>query len=63
VTDAWNESAPVRRRRAETEHRNYGPPLVLTYDKVADRFMRVQYDPNFGRNREPGLLEKRDLLD
>jgi type III restriction enzyme len=49
--------------KSRTEHREYGRALILTYDKIADRFMRVEYDAAFGRNREVGLLEKRDLLD
>ena len=51
------------RRRGRTEHRDYGRVLILTYDKVADRFIQVEYDAALGRNREIGLLERRNLLE
>jgi type III restriction enzyme len=49
--------------KSRTEHRAYGRALILTYDTVADRFTRVEFDPALGRNREVAAFEVRDLLD
>ena len=48
--------------KSRTEHRVYGRALILTYDTVADKFIRVEFDPALGRNREVAVFEARDLL-
>lgn len=47
---------------SRTEHREYGRALMLRYDGRADRFIRVEYAPDTGRNREVGPLDARDLV-
>ena len=48
--------------KSRTEHREYGRALMLSYDRAADRFLRVEYSPDTGRNREMGPLRPEDLI-
>ena len=48
--------------KSRTEHREYGRALMLTYDVERDRFLKVEYAAEFGRNREVGPLRPDDLL-
>jgi type III restriction enzyme len=48
--------------KSRTEHREYGRALMLRYDAIADRFIRVEYAPDVGRNREVGPLQPEDLV-
>lgn len=48
--------------KSRTEHKEYGRALMLTYDMRADRFIRVEYAPDLGRNREIGPLAPGDLV-
>ncbi len=48
--------------KSRTEHREYGRALMVSYDRAADRFLRVEYAPEIGRNREVGPLRQDDLL-
>lgn len=48
--------------KSRSEHREYGRALMLTYDVQADRFIRVEFAPDLGRNRELGPLRGADML-
>jgi hypothetical protein len=48
--------------KSRTEHREYGFALMVSYDGCADRFLRIEYAPEIGRNREVGPLRPEDLL-
>lgn len=48
--------------KSRTEHREYGRALMISYDRDADRFIRVEYAPDMGRNKEVGTLRGLDLL-
>ena len=48
--------------KSRTEHREYGRALMLSYDRAADRFFRVEYSPDTCRNREVGPLRPEDLI-
>ena len=48
--------------KSRTEHREYGRALMMSYDRDADRFIRVEYAPDLGRNKEIGVLRGVDLL-
>lgn len=48
--------------KSRTEHREYGRALMVSYDRAADRFIRVEYAPDIGRNREVGPLRQDDLV-
>jgi hypothetical protein len=48
--------------KSRTEHRKYGRALMLAYDRQSDRFFKVEYAPDIGRNREVGLLRWEDLV-
>ena len=48
--------------KSRTEHREYGRALILTYDKVDDRFFRVEFDAGLGRNREVAPFRLDDLI-
>jgi hypothetical protein len=47
--------------KSRTEHREYGRALILTYDNGADRFIRVEFDPVLGRNREARTCPRNPL--
>lgn len=49
--------------KSRTEHREYGRAVMLRYDIRADRFIRVEYAPEFGRNKEVGPFRAEDLLE
>lgn len=48
--------------KSRSEHREYGRALMLRYDAPADRFIRVEFAPDLGRNRELGPLGETDLV-
>jgi hypothetical protein len=48
--------------KSRTEHREYGRALMVTYDTERDRFLKVEYAADVGRNREVGPLKSDDLL-
>ena len=48
--------------KSRSEHRDYGRALMLTYDATDARFIRVEYDPALGRNREIAVLRTDDLV-
>lgn len=48
--------------KSRSEHREYGRALMLSYDVPSDRFIRVEYAPDLGRNREIGPLRPDDLI-
>jgi hypothetical protein len=48
--------------KSRSEHREYGRALMVSYDPNADRFLRIEYAPDLGRNREVGPLRQDDLL-
>ena len=48
--------------KSRTEHREYGRALMLTYDVERDRFLKVEYAAEVGRNREVGPLRPDDLF-
>jgi type III restriction enzyme len=48
--------------KSRTEHREYGRALMVSYDAQADRFIRVEFAPEFGRNRDVGPLDPDDLI-
>ena len=48
--------------KSRTEHREYGRALMLTYDVEHDRFLKVEYAAEVGRNREVGPLRADDLF-
>jgi hypothetical protein len=49
--------------KSRTEHREYGRALMLADDPISDRFFKVEYATDIGRNREVGLLRSEDLLE
>ncbi|MCX7384023.1 MAG: hypothetical protein NT133_21975 [Alphaproteobacteria bacterium] len=49
--------------KSRTEHREYGRALMLRYDDPADRFYRVEYAPDLGRNKETGPFRSEDLVE
>ena len=48
--------------KSRTEHREYGRALMVSYDRTTDRFIRIEYAPETGRNREVGPLREDDLV-
>lgn len=48
--------------KSRTEHREYGRALMVSYDADADRFIRVEFAPELGRNRAMGPLRPGDLI-
>ena len=48
--------------KSRSEHREYGRALMLSYDVSRDRFIRVEFAPDLGRNREVGPLRFDDLI-
>lgn len=48
--------------KSRTEHREYGRALMLTYDRQAARFIRVEYDTALGRNKVIAFLEPENLV-
>ncbi|MGG5809154.1 DEAD/DEAH box helicase family protein [Falsiroseomonas sp. CW058] len=48
--------------KSRTEHREYGRALMLSFDSVAHRFNRVEFNAALGRNSEVAPLYPDDLL-
>lgn len=48
--------------KSRTEHREYGRALMVSYDRETDRFIRVEFAPEVGRNRAMRPLRPSDLV-
>ena len=48
--------------KSRSEHREYGRALMLSYDVPSNRFIRVEFAPDLGRNKEVGPLRFEDFI-
>lgn len=48
--------------KSRSEHREYGRALMLSYDIPTDRFIRVEFAPDLGRNKEVRPLRFEDFI-